>query len=185
MTGATGQLRISIIGHTGSGKSTLAGYLEDFAAGRGLTHSRVKLAKPLYDLQAQVYRAAGVTLAAGAQDQVLMEHLAEAMRRIRPESLAEDFLARLATTDADVVINDDLRDPHVDAVALRGHGFRIIRVTVDPEVRDKRLAERGDLTRSERSTAQLDLIEPDVTIDNSGDLHDYRDTIRTVIGGWL
>lgn len=181
----TGQLRISIIGLTGSGKSTLAKHVEDLAAKRGLTHARVKLAKPLYDLQAQVYRAAGVPLAAGAQDQVLMEQLAEAMRRIRPEALAEDFLARLAATDADVVINDDLRDPHVDAVALRRQGFRIIRVTADPEVRDKRLAERGDLTRSERSTARLDLIEPDVTIDNSGELRDYRDTIRTVVGSWL
>lgn len=180
-----GTLRIAIIGLTGCGKSTSAGMVARYAADSGLSCATVKLATPLYDLQEQVYRRAGVTITAGAQDQVLMEALADAMRRIRPDSLAADFLARLRQTTADVVINDDLRDPYVDAVVLRDNGFRVLRITADPQVRAKRLAERGDLSRAERSTADLDLIEPDAVLDNSASLADHQAAIRELLGRWL
>src|SRR5205085_1952070 len=94
VTPRIGGLRLSVIGLTGSGKSTCASIIEDLATERGLTHTRVKLARPLYDLQAQVYRTAGVTLPPGGQDQLLMEALATAMRRIRAGSLVDDFLRR-------------------------------------------------------------------------------------------
>ncbi|MFC8297854.1 hypothetical protein [Micromonospora orduensis] len=178
-------MRISIIGLAGCGKSTSAGLIEEFAHELGWTYATVKLAKPLYDLQAQVYRAARVKVPAGAQDQVLMESLADSMRRIRPESLADDFLIRLASTDADIVVNDDLRDPFVDAVALRAHGFRVLRVTAAPAVREKRLAERGDTSRADRSTSDLDLIEPDAVLDNSGDLMAHRDAVRRIVRSWM
>jgi dephospho-CoA kinase len=178
-------LRLSVIGLAGSGKSTFASIVETLAEEYGRTHARVKLAKPLYDLQARVYETAGVPLRAGAQDQSLMEALAAALRRIRADSLVDDFLTRLAATHADVVINDDLRDPHVDAVILRRHGFRIVRVTAQPSVRAARLAGRGDLTRSDHSTAELDLIEPEVVMDNSGDITNFSRAIRRLIGGWL
>jgi len=178
-------MRLAIIGLAGCGKSTTAGLVAEFAAERGLTCSTVKLAKPLYDLQAQVYRRSGVELADGVQDQVLMEALADAMRRINPRSLADDFLARLGATDADVVLNDDLRDPHVDAKALREGGFRVLRVTASPDVREKRLAGRGDTSRADKSTSQLDLIEPDAVLDNSGSLDEHRAAVRDLVGGWL
>ncbi len=178
-------MRISIIGLAGCGKSTSAALVKEFADELGLTCATVKLAKPLYDLQTQVYRAAGVDLPAGAQDQVLMEALADAMRRIRPESLADDFLVRLAATEADVVVNDDLRDPFVDARILRANVFRVLRVTATPEVREKRLAGRGDPSRADRSTGNLDLIEPDVVLDNSGRLEEHREALRRVVRSWL
>lgn len=177
-------LRISIIGLAGSGKSTCASFIEDLAREEGRTFSRVKLAKPLYDLQDAVYAAAGATLAPGAQDQILMETLADALRRINPNSLADDFSVRLARTQADIVVNDDLRDPYVDAPRLRSLGFRILRVTCPEELRQKRLAERGDPTLADRSTRQLDLIEPDVWIDNSGDLESYRAAVREAVRNW-
>lgn len=178
-------LRVAVIGLTGCGKSTFAGHVERVAGEHGLSHARVKLATPLYDLQAAVYERAGARLPPGAQDQVLMEALADAMRRLRPESLAEDFLRRLAGTAADVVVNDDLRDPHVDAVVLRRNGFRVVRVTADEPVRQRRLAQRGDLTVADRSTAQLDLITPDAVLDNSGPAHTYEAAVRELLGGWL
>lgn len=182
---AGGVLRLSVIGLTGAGKSTFAATVERLAEERGLTHRRIKLAKPLYDLQKCVYDKAGVPLRPGDQDQILMEALAGAMRRIRSRSLADLFLAELAATDADVVINDDLRDPHVDAVVLREHGFRIVRVRARPETRAVRLDARGDLTRSECSTDELSLIRPDVVIDNDGDLASYDDAVRRLVGAWL
>jgi dephospho-CoA kinase len=181
----TGVLRLSVIGLTGSGKSTFAAIAERLAAERGLTSRRVKLAKPLYDLQQRVYEMAGAPLRPGDQDQVLMETLARTMRRIRPRSLIDRFLAELTATDADVVVNDDLRDPHVDAVVLREHGFRIVRVRARPETRAARLAERGDLTRAERSTEELSLITTDAVIDNDGDLDSYEDAVRRLLGAWL
>ncbi|MGW4800889.1 hypothetical protein ACWEPC_51570, partial [Nonomuraea sp. NPDC004297] len=122
---------------------------------------------------------------AGAQDQILMESLADSMRRIRPESLADDFLSRLASTDADIVVNDDLRDPFVDALALRAHGFRVLRVTAAPQVRETRLAGRGDTSRADRSTSDLDLIKPDAVLDNSGPLTEHRDALRQIVRRWL
>ncbi|MGW1812901.1 hypothetical protein ACWCQM_04865 [Streptomyces sp. NPDC002125] len=178
-------LRISVVGLTGSGKSTCASLVEEYARDKGLTHARLKLAAPLYDLQAEVYRRAGAPLAEGAQDQVLMEAVAGAMRRIRPDALAADFAARLADTDARVVVNDDLRDPHVDAPALRGRGFRVLRVTCDEELRLSRLDGRGDLSRADGSTREIDLITPDAVIDNSGDLDAYRSAVHTLLGSWL
>jgi hypothetical protein len=178
-------LRLAVIGLSGCGKSTTAGLIGRFAAENGLSHGVVKLAKPLYDLQREVYRVAGATLAPGAQDQVLLEQLADTLRRIRPDALAADFLARLKEVDADIVVNDDLRDPDVDAPALRAHGFRVLRVTADPEVRLGRLAERADLTRADRSTARLDLIEPDAVLDNSGSLDELRASLDRLLRSWL
>ncbi|MFE7897971.1 hypothetical protein ACFU3E_10695 [Streptomyces sp. NPDC057424] len=184
-TGTRRSLRIAVVGLAGAGKSTCASLIEEFAGDKGLTHARIKLAKPLYDLQEQVYRAAGGSLHEGAQDQILMEALADAMRRIRPDSLAADFTARLADTDADLVVNDDLRDPHVDAPALRGHGFRVLRITCDEELRRQRLAGRGDPSRADRSTRDIDLITPDAVIDNRAGLDAYRSAVHEVLGSWL
>ncbi|MFF1463152.1 AAA family ATPase [Streptomyces sp. NPDC058330] len=178
-------LRVSVVGLAGAGKSTCASLIEEYARDKGLAHTRIKLAAPLYDLQDEVYRRAGAVLREGAQDQVLMEALADAMRRIRPDSLVADFTVRLAGTDADLVVNDDLRDPHVDAPALRGHGFRVLRITCDEEVRRQRLAGRGDPSRADRSTREIDLITPDAVIDNGADLDTYRSAVHTLLGSWL
>jgi dephospho-CoA kinase len=187
MTPAGPRLRVSVVGTAGSGKSTSATLIEEFARHKGLGVARVKLAKPLYDLQEQVYRAAGVKPAEGAQDQVLMEALADALRRIRPRSLVDDFSARLvrAEAGADLVLTDDLRDPYVDAPELRRLGFRVLRVTCAEEVRLSRLAGRGDLSRSDASTRSIGLIEPDAVVDNSADRGTLRELVHAVMRSWL
>lgn len=178
-------LRVSVVGLAGVGKSTCASLIAEFAHDQGLSHAVVKLAKPLYDLQEQVYRRSGAALNAGAQDQVLMEHLAEAMRRLRPTSIVDDFLARLDETTADVIVNDDLRDPDHDAPGLTGRGFRILRITCDEDVRQKRLAARGDPSLADRSTRQIDRIPPDAVIENLGSLGEYRDRVHAVLRSWM
>ena len=178
-------LRVSVIGLAGAGKSTCASLIREYALGEGLTYARLKIAKPLYDLQEQVYLMAGVMLREGEQDQVLMEALASAMRRIRPQSLIDDFTRRLSETEADLVVNDDLRDPDVDAPVLRAQGFRFLRVVCDEDLRRQRLTGRGDRSRSDGSTSQIDLIEPDVVIDNGTGLDACRDAVRQVLRSWL
>jgi hypothetical protein len=180
-----GQLRIAVIGLAGSGKSTFAGVVAELAHERGLRCARLGLAAPLYALQERVYEAARTPLREGAQDQVLMETLARALRRISPTSLVDHFLDRLGAVEADVVVNDDLRDPHVDAVRLAAQGFRVVRVRATEPVRAARLSGRGDLTRSDRSTDELDRIVPDAVIDNDGDLDAFRAAVRALVGSWL
>ncbi len=178
-------LQVSVVGLAGAGKSTCAALIGEFADEQGLSHDVVKLATPLYDLQDEVYRRSGVTLSAGAQDQVLMEALAEAMRRIGPTSIVDDFLARLDRATADVIVNDDLRDPHHDAPGLTGRGFRILRITCDEDVRRDRLAGRGDPSLADRSTRQIDRIRPDAVIENAGSVQEYRARVRAVLRSWL
>lgn len=176
-------LRIAVIGHSGSGKSTCATVLRDYAAAQGLRFARIALARPLYRLQDRVYAVAGMRPRAGAQDQVLMEDLASHLRRLNPRALADDFATQLADCSADLVVNDDLRDPVVDAPALRELDFWILRITCQEQVRLSRLAARAELTRSDGSTRDLDLdlIEPNMVIDNSGDLDTYRSAIHHVV----
>jgi dephospho-CoA kinase len=178
-------VRIALVGLSGAGKSTCASLIEAYADAAGLRHQRIKLARPLYDLQEQVYRRAGVALADGAQDQQLMEYLAGTLRRIRPDALAADFLARVAESDADLIVNDDLRDPYVDAPALRDSAFRVLRITCPEPVRRQRLAGRGDLTRADDSTAAIDHIAVDAEIVNDADLAAYRTAVHKIMRRWL
>ena len=178
-------LRVAVVGLAGAGKSTCASLISEFARDHGMSHAVVKLAEPLYHLQEQVYTRSGVALSPGAQDQVLMEALADAMRRIRPTSIVDDFLRRLDGVSADVVVNDDLRDPTHDAPGLRRQGFRILRVTCDEALRSRRLAARADPSLADRSTRQIDQIRPDAVVDNGGTVPEYRAGVRAALRSWL
>jgi dephospho-CoA kinase len=173
----------AIVGLSGSGKSTGAVLLEEYAVDRGWRVERIKLASPLYELQNDVYTAAGVPLAEGTQDQRLLEDLASHIRRINPRALAAEFARRVAESDADVLINDDLRDPDHDAPVLVGLGFRILHVTCAEAVRLRRLEARADVSgvAHSASTARLGEIEVERRIDNSGSLASYRMALHDAI----
>ncbi len=160
--------RIVLYGFTGCGKSTSAAILCELARKRGLTVEIVKLAEPLYRLQHAFYAAAGLA-DGGAQDQALLEVIARELRRLSPTSLVDDFLRRLDEATADVVVNDDLRDPYVDYPVLQRDGFRFVRLVCAEDVRRRRLAGRGDLSTVVESatTVELDAIAPDHVVDNS------------------
>jgi dephospho-CoA kinase len=180
---AGSSLRVSVVGLTGSGKSTTADLLKRSLARRGLTVGVVKLAEPLYRLQQAVYATAGVAIEPGDQDQVLLETLARELRRISPTSLVDDFMRRLRATDADVVINDDLRDTVVDYPALRDAGFRVLRVRAPEDVRLARLGQRSDLTvvANSTTTARIDEIEPDAVIVNDGTREELAEAVERVL----
>ncbi len=152
---------------------------------QGRSVAVIKLAKPLYDLQQVFYRLAGKDIGPNDQDQLLLEAIASHLRRISPSSLVDDFSRRLTLVTADVVINDDLRDPHVDYPALQRLGFRFVRVRSDEQLRRARLAQRADLTVvvESQSSAQIDLIRPDFLIDNNGDLADLARIVAGVAAG--
>jgi len=172
-----------VFGLSGSGKTTFARSLAEAARERGLTSERVKLAAPLYQLQDVVYAAAGAPPTDGRQDQILMESLASHLRRINPRALVDNFLLRLAQTNADVVINDDLRDPYVDAPVLRDHGFVLIQIVSPADLRTTRLASRGDLSVDPvaASSSHIDALQPAMVVVNDGSPEDLMRQARTVI----
>jgi len=162
-------IMISLFGRTGSGKSTAAGLIAEHFAARGQRAARLKLAEPLYELQAAFYRAAGLSVDYYAQDQVLLETIADHLRRISPTGIVDHFLARLdALEGVDAVVNDDLRDVDTDYPALRRRGFRFVRVACPEPVRLGRLGRRADLTASPHSHSEsaLDRLPAHFTLDN-------------------
>lgn len=181
------QLRVSLIAPSGAGKSTVAGLLKSAFESSGLSVQILKLAAPLYQLQAGFYRECRVDLAAGRQDQHLLEVIATEMRRIAPQSLVLHFGERLAGADADVVLNDDLRDDQTDWPWLRRNGFTVVRVVAGAALRKQRLEGRGDLTLVKDSPldAQTARIREDCTITNEESLDALRAQVQALAASLL
>jgi dephospho-CoA kinase len=165
-------LCLCLVAPSGSGKSTTAQLIRDWLLARGHTVEVVKLAEPLYRIQAMFYAEAGIALTPETQDQKLLESVATHLRTIHARALADGFLRRLAASRADVVINDDLRDDRIDWPALREAGFRVVKVAARAEVRVQRLAERNDLSVVKDSPLDLQMarIEADYVLTNNGSL---------------
>ncbi|MCD4644867.1 hypothetical protein AR454_21770 [Bacillus mycoides] len=176
--------KIVLYGLAGSGKSTSASIVKEFYRLRDLRVEVVKLAQPLYELQQHFYQIAGCKIDFYDQDQPLLENIATQLRSISSTSLVDYFKYRMKEVEADVVINDDLRDPHVDYPALKQEGFIFIRVRCPEEIRIERLKMRGDksVVINSKSTAQLDLIKPDYIVDNCTiDIQDLQKKIYTIL----
>lgn len=139
-------LRLCLVASSGSGKSTTARLIQDWLQAQGHSAQVVKLAEPLYRIQAMFYAEACVELSPEAQDQRLLEGAATYLRGIHARALVNNFLRRLEATQADVIINDDLRDDRTDWPALREAGFIVVKVVARPEVRARRLAARQDIS---------------------------------------
>eukprot|EP01038_Epipyxis_sp_PR26KG_P019083 gene19083-27033_t len=165
-------LRLCLVAPSGSGKSTTAQLIRDWLRARGHTVDVVKLAEPLYRIQAMFYAEAGIALTPETQDQKLLESVATHLRGIHARALVDGFLRRLTTSHADVVINDDLRDDRIDWPALREAGFRVIKVAARAEVRAQRLAQRNDLSVVKDSPLDLQMarIAADYVLTNNGSL---------------
>jgi cytidine deaminase len=176
------QLRVSLIAPSGAGKSTVAGLFKSAFELSGRTVQILKLAAPLYQLQAGFYSECDVELAAGQQDQHLLEVIATEMRRIAPQSLVRHFGTRLSSVQADVVLNDDLRDKETDWPWLRRNGFIVVRVVAGEALRQQRLQGRGDLTLVKDSPldVQIARIRETYTITNDGSLDALRAQVEAL-----
>jgi cytidine deaminase len=163
------QVRLCVVGPSGSGKSTVVSGLRRQFEALGCSVETLKLAQPLYDLQGRFYDTIGRALASGDQDQILMETIARELRRIDPAALVVAFERRLRNCQADVVLNDDLRDDETDAPRLRMLGFLIARVVTAESVRISRLLQRQDATavRDSPLDRQIARLPVDIVINNS------------------
>ena len=166
--------KLAIYGLTGAGKSTTSGVILDLCHARGLTARVEKLAAPLYRLQEDIYALVGRTVQPGQQDQELLRALAEQLRRIEPAYLVNDFLRRTHDTDADLIVNDDIKDTAVDYPRLVENGFKFLHITCPGDVRAHRLSRRDDLTQAVETshTWRFDRIKPDWVLDNSTNDHE-------------
>jgi dephospho-CoA kinase len=162
-------IRIAIIGKSGCGKSTIANKIKDEFYARGLTIDIIKFAKPLYDIQYEIYQQCGIAIEYSNQNQILLESIAEWMRQIDHKSLAQNFIYRLLASSADVVINDDVRDTATDIPTLISEGFVFIKVVCDESIRNDRLRLRNDLSVvvNSKTTEKIDSINTRFVIDNS------------------
>jgi len=159
---------VAFYGLSGSGKSTLARALVEAAREHGLIADVVKLASPLYDLQASVYRRLDIEPPC-CQDQELMMALAAHVRRISPSFLIDDFQKRANSNKLDLVVNDDLRDVDTDYWVLKRLKYLFIRVECNPCERYRRLRAAGHISIADESW-MLDrwpTIEPDLVLDTS------------------
>jgi dephospho-CoA kinase len=150
-------LRLALYGLSGVGKSTAATIIVDYCRSKNLKVEIVKLALPLYRIQKIFYETAGRSIDAFSQDQHLLEIIAGELRRISATSLVDDFIGRLRDCKTDVVINDDIRDYHVDYPVLKREGFIFIRLVCDEDIRLRRLQERNDISVVKKSATTMDL----------------------------
>jgi dephospho-CoA kinase len=172
-------MRIALHGIPGSGKSTLARLLVEEFTQSGHSVSLVRLADPLYQLQALVYRTAGRPLPdTTRQDGDLLAALAGHLRRINPDALTADFRARVAQLPPDsAVVCDDLRAP--DVPCLQELGFTLVRVKAQPLLRQARRAARGDLTDGPDEAPQA--LSAGAEIDNDRSVEDLRAAARNLV----
>ncbi|GAA2084620.1 hypothetical protein GCM10009759_03830 [Kitasatospora saccharophila] len=169
-------------GRPGAGKSTFTGMLRDELAGRGRPVALVKLGVPLYELQAAVYRAAGMPVPeSGRQDGALLNALGEHLRRINPGSLTSRFERTVSDLFRDrpdsVVLCDDMRP--ADTAALRGLGAVFVRVWAPEGLRLSRKSGRGDLSKgADDHPTEGDIAEYDHQVENTGSLTALRERAR-------
>lgn len=174
-------IKIAFYGKSGSGKSTIAQVAKKFFEKQNLSIEVIKFAEPLYRLQSEFYKTAGVEVGYYDQDQTLMEDIAKHLRIIDPKSLVKDFNSRLIKSTADVVINDDVRDTKDDFPYLKEQEFVLIRIYCEEEVRIKRLEQRNDINivKESDTTKDIDKIQYDFLVDTTSE--NFEETKELVI----
>ncbi|MEU6828767.1 hypothetical protein ABZ894_08960 [Nocardia beijingensis] len=183
---------MALFGASGAGKSTTCRLILEAVQRQGRTGAVVKLAEPLYDVQRLIYSLCGQPVAdLYRQDGILLSSLADNFRRIEPESLTRLFAARVAdaeSSNAEVVICDDVRRP--DYEALRKMGFRFVRISAPDALRLRRRAERGDLAPvSDKHVAEIPIsLASDFEVLNDSTIEHLAKQVQTltdvVAGTW-
>lgn len=184
MTGLS-QVRLALVAPSGAGKSTTARLLQQYFETADISVEVVKLAEPLYELQRAFYQQSCLAISEGAQNQQLLECIAQQLRALDSRSMVMNFAKRLACCEADVVINDDLRDDATDWPYLHDQGFQVIKIFTDASLRQSRLGKRGDVNVVADSVLDLQMrrIAADYALPNNHSLQRLEAHVA-VIAKW-
>ncbi|MEV4383271.1 hypothetical protein [Streptosporangium sp. NPDC049644] len=142
-------IKVALYGRPGAGKSTFGVSLGQEFMAAGVPVVPLKLAAPLYTLQAVVHVFAGrPLLGPGQQDGLLLNDLAGHLRRINSAALTDPFARRVIQAaekhPGGVVVCDDMRAPDVEVLVELG--FLLVEVWAPERVRQARKQARGDLS---------------------------------------
>lgn len=163
-------MRVALIGKSGVGKSTVAKLLNYHAGAERVSSGAIcrQIAKMLF----------------GNDHKSTTQKLDDALTKVDPSVFLNAAL--LAAPAGRPICLDSLRFES-DYEIARSRGFTIVRVIAPDDVRIARLTERGqkfDLVKdgSHRSETELDEVDVDYTVENSGDIDALEDSVRALIG---
>lgn len=162
-------LKLAFYGKSGVGKSTAGKIAKRYFEAKDMTFETIKLASPLYEIQQHFYQAAGKEVDFYQQDQGLLEMIAANLRKINYQCLTDQFDKKLKSCNADIVMNDDVRDTENDFPYLKDQGFLFIKLECDESIRQARLKKRNDLTTviHSKTTDSIDTVKPDFVFNTS------------------
>lgn len=140
-------LKLALTGLPAAGKSTTAQIAHRLLEANGYKVARLKIARPLYDVQKYFYDRMGISKDTNQQDGILLNFLGSHFRKIAPDFLKNDLQFKVsmsASANYSAVICEDARP--ADLEWLDKEGFTIIHIIAPEDIRRKRKALRGDLT---------------------------------------
>ncbi len=180
-------MMLALYGRPGAGKSTFSRLLAAEFEAAGVATVPVRLAAPLYELQAIIHAMAGRPLLdPHRQDGALLNDLGGHLRRINPAALTGMFAQRVAQAierhPGSVLVCDDMRC--ADAPALLGLGFTLVAVQAPESLRRSRKQARGDLSagRDDHATEAPVECGPHHVVDNDGGLELLRSRAADLVG---
>src|SRR5476649_1519196 len=183
-------LKIALTGLPGAGKSTASKLLLQRLSERKINATVIKLAAPLYDIQAAFYKRIEATLLEDQQDGQLLNFLGGHFRKVDPEFLGRDLTWRCSAailSGARALICDDARP--LDLQTLHNQGFTIIKIVAPDDLRKARKTARGDKFSgddnhpTERSLEGADW-GADITINNDDDIDVFEQQVLHILDTW-
>ena len=161
-------LRICFLAPSGYGKSTASVVLaNEYGA------CIVKIAKPLYELQADFYKKLGMDIGE-KQDGELLQFYGYKVRKENPNFLLECFCESVNMCEDAIIINDDCRP--MDYEFLKNMGF--VFVKINGYKRDR----EDHVKASDKSSLEWQCDIPyDYEVNNYGNMNEYIDAIKELV----
>ena len=144
-------MNIGICGKAGTGKTVVADHLV-----KRYGYKRYAIADEVKRIAVRLFKME-------KKDRKLLQDIGFKMRKIRPTVWIDFFVDQIKGKDRIVV--DDIRYPN-EYEALKGEGFKIIRVVADREICIKRLSKRDGTAAVERLDDESETAMDDVKIEN-------------------
>ena len=161
-------MKICFIAPSSYGKSTAVGIIKKY-----FNSENIKIAKPLYDLQAYFYDFIGKSIGE-TQDGELLQFFGIKIRKENPSFLLDSFYQRVSSSTNEIITNDDCRPP--DYIYLKELGFIFIKINGYRRDRD------DYVKADEKSKVEWqDDLPCDYELDNTGAIEDYEKNILKLL----